>query len=996
MSAHCCAKLHIHYVLCYRETLSNGHLLKSSSLEKAPSLENSFQVPPADNFNPYLQNNAVTAEGTPDASQTDASQDTADIHLPASSEADATSTAVTYSAPEHTIDQTALTDEAAYATNSSLTSSLTAVQAPTSDLREGLQPATAEQTVEIKERKLAQDLFHNPELTNGLTSSDAEPARSASKLSEHIPEAARVPQVDTLSLPNEDQTTAPTDGEQLMTMTTVEIPHHPPVPVPEGAETEAPIDPAPSPAQVEQPSSPPTNVLMPTSPEPNSPVASQAVQSSPVDQIMDGQDTQEVFNKGTTPSGSSDQNDQAMQDARTSSAKVARPREEDDVGSQPAVKRPRTDGDEVPEPEFKKPDRPEISTNVDAMYPSPAHLDSTQPLTAPQQKQLTRILGILKRTADGRNFAVPVDPIGLNIPTYPDYIKNPMDLTTMENKLENNEYPTIDAFLADFQQIIQNTEIFNGPQHLVTLAGYKMKSSLLKQMEKLPGPEVAGSARADKKKKGSVHASEKPVAPRRESRSSLPGTGISPVTPSTFGLGPEGIPIIRRVPTMTDRPKREIHAPAKDLPYASQKPKKKKYQTELKFCQYVLDEIHKPRYNPIASAFLKPVDTIALNIPTYFNVVKRPMDFGTMQTKLTHGEYENAKEFDLDARLVFANCFKFNPAGNIVHLWGKELEDIYKGLWQEKNAWVDKHTPASGPTSAGTTPEPSDHEEDEEEEEEPEQNEIIKLQQQIAAMSKQVELITQKKKSPPAASKKAKTAAKPDKKSHKKAAPPPPSKSKSSARPSAKGGASTKPPYVTYEQKQDISNRINSLPEVKMGQALNIIRDNMPKLKVRPQLHLRSPLSFRLQITLDPEHAINVRDCLRSTSATQGVEDDELELDIDELDNEVLYKLLLFVRKHAPKSEDPVRSAPAPAPVATSSRKKNKPMSKVEQENRIQQVRGSLSAFDNPGPAAYATRAGMFSVSPQVAFPTHSPLDSNAVQDDSSGDEEDSEESEEE
>ena len=99
----------------------------------------------------------------------------------------------------------------------------------------------------------------------------------------------------------------------------------------------------------------------------------------------------------------------------------------------------------------------------------------------------------------------------------------------------------------------------------------------------------------------------------------------------------------------------------------------------------------------------------------------------------------------------------------------------------------------------------------------------------------------------------------------------------------------------------------------------------------------------------------------RGASSIQGVEDDELELDIDELGNDVLYKLLLFVRKHAPKSEDTVRSAPAPAPAPASSRKKNKPMSKVEQESRIQQVRGSLSAFDNPGPAAYGAGAGMLS-----------------------------------
>lgn len=105
------------------------------------------------------------------------------------------------------------------------------------------------------------------------------------------------------------------------------------------------------------------------------------------------------------------------------------------------------------------------------------------------------------------------------------------------------------------------------------------------------------------------------------------------------------------------------------------------------------------------------------------------------------------------------------------------------------------------------------------------------------------------------------------------------------------------------------------------------------------------------------------------------------------------------MRKHAPKAEDTSRSVPAPAPAQpTASRKKNKPMSKVEQETRIQQVRGSLSAFDNPGSAAYAHGAGMQFAFSELASLANLIPDSSAIQDDrdTSGDEDDSEESEEE
>ena len=81
------------------------------------------------------------------------------------------------------------------------------------------------------------------------------------------------------------------------------------------------------------------------------------------------------------------------------------------------------------------------------------------------------------------------------------------------------------------------------------------------------------------------------------------------------------------------------------------------------------------------------------------------------------------------------------------------------------------------------------------------------------------------------------------------------------------------------------------------------------------------------------------------------MQDDELELDIDELSDEVLHKLLVFVRKHAPRADDaPARPAPT-ASSAAPTRKKNKPMSKTEQEARIAQVQSGLSAFQKGGQA---------------------------------------------
>ena len=816
--------------MCYRNALQNGHTLRDSSLDKSAALDSSFHLTPsnkANNLKSYLHNNALPAEGTPDASQPDTSQETANLNLPTSSEADLTSVVLTSSAPEQlnnlatsTVGQVNEADEVA------LNPTLGVVQAPTSDSREEPPPATSSQDTEMMEQKQDNDLVYNTALDDGLPSKVPESSGSELNRQEPLQEATPVPQTDTSSLPDGDQMESSVKAEVPVTINTTDIPHHPPVPLPEGAEIETPIDPAPSPADNKPALSTPVNSSTP----------SQQIPEAPAEHVKQEDVAQPVSTDGIIADGSSDHIDQPMQDAPPSPAKVARPREEDDLDTQPAVKRPRTDDEEAAAPEFKKPDPPEISTDVNGTHASPSNVNFAQLATVPQHKQMLRILGNIKRSKDASAFLHPVDVVALKIPNYPNIVTKPMDLSTLEEKEKARDYPSIDAFVADFNQIIQNTEMFNGVQHGVTQSAYKMKATFLRQMEKLPGPEVTEPVRADKKKKPIFTNAEKPIPARRESRSSLPAMARSPITQATptFALGPQGIPLIRRDSTVNaERPKREIHPPApRDLPYANQKPKKKKYQMELKFCQHVLNEIKKPRYRALADPFLVKVDPVALNIPTYFNVIRQPMDFGTIQQKLNQGEYESAREFDQDAQLVFANCYKFNPAGHPIHEVGKQLQHVYDDVWQDKQAWIEKQTPPSGPTSADTTPEVSDDEEDEEEEEPDASNEILKLQQQIAAMSKQVELITQKKKSPPVASKKAKSAPKVEKKSHKKAAPAPAPKNKSS-KPVAKG-VDKKPPYVTYEQKQDISNRINSLPEVKMGQALSIIRDNMPKLKVCP------------------------------------------------------------------------------------------------------------------------------------------------------------------
>lgn len=72
-------------------------------------------------------------------------------------------------------------------------------------------------------------------------------------------------------------------------------------------------------------------------------------------------------------------------------------------------------------------------------------------------------------------FMEPVDPVALNIPTYHSIVKQPMDLGTMNDKLQRGEYETAKDFKTDFNLIVKNCIRFNGEDHAVTNAAKELE-----------------------------------------------------------------------------------------------------------------------------------------------------------------------------------------------------------------------------------------------------------------------------------------------------------------------------------------------------------------------------------------------------------------------------------------------------------------------------------------------------------------------------------------
>ena len=75
--------------------------------------------------------------------------------------------------------------------------------------------------------------------------------------------------------------------------------------------------------------------------------------------------------------------------------------------------------------------------------------------------------------------------------------------------------------------------------------------------------------------------------------------------------------------------------------------------------------------------FLTPVDTVKLNLPDYFEIIKKPMDLGSIKRRLDHNYYWSADEAIEDFKQMFTNCYIYNKPGEDIVVMAKSLEKFF-------------------------------------------------------------------------------------------------------------------------------------------------------------------------------------------------------------------------------------------------------------------------------------------------------------------------------
>ncbi|XP_060746292.1 bromodomain-containing protein 3a isoform X3 [Tachysurus vachellii] len=565
--------------------------------------------------------------------------------------------------------------------------------------------------------------------------------------------------------------------------------------------------------------------------------------------------------------------------------------------------------------------------------PPPEVTNATKPGRKTNQLQYMQnvVVKTLWRHQFAWPFYQPVDAIKLGLPDYHKIIKNPMDMGTIKKRLENVYYWSASECMQDFNTMFTNCYIYNKPTDDIVLMAQALEKIFLQKVALMPQEEVELLPPAPKGKgrkpgpgqqEGTVTSgsptSAFPVATSPGSQPPVISPPVPAVTPSTPTIQNTpatpimpGLPpsqpfgkkkgVKRKADTTTpttsaitasssespnplseskqskvslrrESTGRPIKPPKKDLDDGEAGllgGKRGRLNEHLKHCDTILKEMLSKKHAAYAWPFYKPVDAEALELHDYHDIIKHPMDLSTVKKKMDAREYPDAQSFASDVRLMFSNCYKYNPPDHEVVAMARKLQDMFEMRFAKMPdepaevsvagaaagaGVVSKSTASSESSGDSSSSDSSDSEEER-------ATRLAELQEQLKAVHEQLAALSQAPVSKPKKKKEKKDKDKKkkdnklnkgkleeDKKAkagqlakpiqQKKA---PARKANSTvpgnrqAKKGARGGYESEDEDaalpMTYDEKRQLSLDINRLPGEKLGRVVHIIQSREPSLR---------------------------------------------------------------------------------------------------------------------------------------------------------------------
>ena len=234
---------------------------------------------------------------------------------------------------------------------------------------------------------------------------------------------------------------------------------------------------------------------------------------------------------------------------------------------------------------------------------------------------LTRIYRM--QVAEAFRFPVPTEILT----DYTNYVEHPMDLETIRDELYTYESPF--DVVKNMKLIVDNCLAYNGPEAKVTGQGQHMMKSFMRVWKKEGLP--------------------------------LPGDDIAPDLLARVG----GTEAVSAAPEEDDGPYLRVAHLLDGEPAPDWVRRIGKVLGQLSKLECVVE-------------FLTPVPK---NTPSYYEIIRRPMDFKTIKTKLIEGKYLDPSQVLLDVDLIWQNCLTYNNPDALIIQDLNESKEEFEKLW---------------------------------------------------------------------------------------------------------------------------------------------------------------------------------------------------------------------------------------------------------------------------------------------------------------------------
>jgi hypothetical protein len=104
-------------------------------------------------------------------------------------------------------------------------------------------------------------------------------------------------------------------------------------------------------------------------------------------------------------------------------------------------------------------------------------------------------------------------------------------------------------------------------------------------------------------------------------------------------------------------------------------------------CLEILSDIET---HPISNVFKEAVDPERDQAPRYFDIVKHPMDLGTIRERLERNHYKTVQNWREDMLLTFSNAIAYNGKTSSIGTMASELQALFREA--TKGVVDDPHT----------------------------------------------------------------------------------------------------------------------------------------------------------------------------------------------------------------------------------------------------------------------------------------------------------------